>query len=63
MRRANAQLQSDRRAEVAQQFAGADLSRGLFAVLEGMAHHYFAERPTEQALLCTEVMALEGGSR
>jgi len=57
MRRANAQLQSDRRAEIAQQFAGADLSRGLFAVLEGMAHHYFAERPTEQVLLCTEVMA------
>lgn len=45
------------RAEVAQQFANADLSRGLFAVLEGMAHHYFAERPTEQVLLCTEVMA------
>ncbi len=45
------------RAEVAQQFASADLSRGLFAVLEGMAHHYFAERPTEQVLLCTEVMA------
>jgi TetR/AcrR family transcriptional regulator, repressor for uid operon len=45
------------RAEIAQQFASADLSRGLFAVLEGMAHHYFAERPTEQVLLCTEVMA------
>jgi AcrR family transcriptional regulator len=45
------------RAEVGQQFARADLSRGLFAVLEGMAHHYFAERPREQVLLCTEVMA------
>jgi TetR/AcrR family transcriptional regulator, repressor for uid operon len=45
------------RAEVAQQFARADLSHGLFAVLEGMAHHHFAERPREQVLLCTEVMA------
>jgi AcrR family transcriptional regulator len=45
------------RAEVAQEFASADLSRGLFAVLEGLAHHHFAERPTEQVLLCTEVMA------
>ena len=45
------------RAEIAQQFARADLSRGLFAVLEGMAHHFFAERPREQVLLCTEVMA------
>lgn len=45
------------RAEVGQQFARADLSCGLFAVLEGMAHHYFAERPREQVLLCTEVMA------
>jgi TetR/AcrR family transcriptional regulator, repressor for uid operon len=45
------------RAEVAQQFARADLSRGLFAVIEGLAHHHFAERPREQVLLCTEVMA------
>jgi len=45
------------RAEVAQQFASADLSHGLFAVLEGMAHHHFAVRPDEQVLLCTEVMA------
>jgi TetR/AcrR family transcriptional repressor of uid operon len=45
------------RAEVAQQFARADLSRGLFAVLEGLAHHHFAVRPREQVLLCTEVMA------
>ena len=45
------------RAEVAQQFAQADLSQGLFAVLEGMAHHYFAERERERVLLCTEVMA------
>ena len=45
------------RAEIAQQFARADLSRGLFAVLEGMAHHFLAERPREQVLLCTEVMA------
>jgi len=44
------------RAEVAQQFARADLSQGLFAVLEGMAHHYFAQREREQVLLCTEVM-------
>ena len=45
------------RAEIAQQFARADLSRGLFAVLEGLAQHHFAERPREQVLLCTEVMA------
>jgi TetR/AcrR family transcriptional regulator, repressor for uid operon len=45
------------RAEVAQEFARADLSQGLFAVLEGMAHHHFAVRPDEQVLLCTEVMA------
>jgi TetR/AcrR family transcriptional regulator, repressor for uid operon len=45
------------RAEVAQQFASADLSQGFFAVLEGMAHHHFAEKPTEQVMLCTEVMA------
>jgi TetR/AcrR family transcriptional regulator, repressor for uid operon len=45
------------RAEVAQSFASADLSQGLFTVLEGLAHHHFAVRPTEQVLLCTEVMA------
>jgi TetR/AcrR family transcriptional repressor of uid operon len=45
------------RAEVAQQFASADLSYGFFSVLEGMAHHHFAEKPNEQVLLCTEVMA------
>ena len=45
------------RAEVAQQFASADLSRGFFAVLEAMAHHHFAVRPHERVMLCTEVMA------
>src|SRR6476469_8236162 len=45
------------RAEIGQQFARADLSRRLFPVLEGLAHHFFAERPREQVLLCTEVMA------
>jgi TetR/AcrR family transcriptional regulator, repressor for uid operon len=45
------------RAELAQQFAAADLSHGFFAVLEGMAHHHFARKPNEQVLLCTEVMA------
>jgi TetR/AcrR family transcriptional repressor of uid operon len=45
------------RAEVGAQFAGADLSQGVFAVLEGLAHHHFAVRPSEQVLLCTEVMA------
>jgi AcrR family transcriptional regulator len=44
------------RAEVAQEFARADLSQGFFAVLEGMAHHHFAERPDEQVKLCTEIM-------
>jgi TetR/AcrR family transcriptional repressor of uid operon len=45
------------RAEIAQQFASADLSQGLFAVLEGLAYHHFAVRPREEVLLCTEVMA------
>ena len=45
------------RAEIAQQFASADLSQGFFAVLEAMAHHHFTVRPMEQVLLCTEVMA------
>jgi TetR/AcrR family transcriptional regulator, repressor for uid operon len=45
------------RAEVAHQFENADLSHGLFSVLGAMAHHHFANRPTEQVLLCTEVMA------
>src|SRR5215471_710317 len=45
------------RAEVAQAFADADLSHGLFNVLEGMVRHYFAEHPRERVLLCTEVMA------
>src|SRR5262249_31569599 len=45
------------RAEVAQQFASVNLAHGFFAVLEGLAHHHFAERPAEQVLLCTEVMA------
>jgi TetR/AcrR family transcriptional regulator, repressor for uid operon len=45
------------RAEMAQEFASADVSRGFFAVLEGMARHHFAKKPIEQVLLCTEVMA------
>jgi TetR/AcrR family transcriptional repressor of uid operon len=45
------------RAEVAQSFASPDLSQGFFAVLEGMAHHHFAEKPDEQVKLCTEIMA------
>lgn len=45
------------RAEVAQEFASADLSHGFFAVLEGMAHHHFSVRPDEQVKLCTEIMA------
>jgi AcrR family transcriptional regulator len=45
------------RAEVAREFASADLSRGFFAVLQGMAHHHFSERPVEQVKLCTEIMA------
>jgi TetR/AcrR family transcriptional repressor of uid operon len=43
------------RAEVAPEFASADLSRGLFAVIEGMAQHHFAEKPDEQVALCTEI--------
>src|SRR5258705_8633087 len=45
------------RAEVGQSFAQADLSKGLFAVLEGMVQHYFAEHPRERVLLCTEIMS------
>jgi AcrR family transcriptional regulator len=45
------------RAEVAQEFASADLSRGFFAVLEGMARHHFSQRPDEQVKLCTEIMS------
>jgi AcrR family transcriptional regulator len=45
------------RAEVAQEFAAADLSRGFFTILEGMAQHHFAERPDEQVAMCTEVMS------
>src|SRR5262249_41581694 len=45
------------RAEVAQDFARADLSQGFFAVLEGMAHHHFAEKPDEQVKLCTDIMS------
>lgn len=45
------------RAEVAQQFASADLSHGFFAVLEGMARHHFSERSDEQVALCTEIMS------
>ena len=45
------------RAEVAQDFAHADLSQGLFAVLEGLAHYYFSVRSIEQVKLCTEVMS------
>src|SRR5580765_5821880 len=43
------------RAEVAQEFAAVDMSRGLFAVLEDLARHHFAQRPVEDILLCTEV--------
>jgi AcrR family transcriptional regulator len=45
------------RAEVAEDFARADLSKGLFVVLEGMAHFYFSVRSIEQVKLCTEVMS------
>jgi AcrR family transcriptional regulator len=44
------------RAEVARSFAEADLSQGVFKVLEGLAHYHFAQRPIEDVLLCTEVM-------
>jgi TetR/AcrR family transcriptional repressor of uid operon len=45
------------RAEVGQSFARADLSQGLFNVLEGMVRHYLAKWPMDRVLLCTEVMA------
>jgi TetR/AcrR family transcriptional regulator, repressor for uid operon len=45
------------RAEVAQEFASADLSQGFFAVLEGMAQHHFSRRADEQVKLCTEIMS------
>jgi TetR/AcrR family transcriptional regulator, repressor for uid operon len=45
------------RAEVGQHFARADLSHGLFNVLEAMTRHYFTKWPMERVLLCTEVMS------
>jgi TetR/AcrR family transcriptional regulator, repressor for uid operon len=45
------------RAEVARDIAAADMSLGLFAVLEGMAHQYWTVRSIEQVKLCTEVMS------
>src|SRR5437764_12069088 len=42
------------RAEVAQDFARADLSRGLFAGVEAMGHPHFAETSAGQVALCTE---------
>jgi AcrR family transcriptional regulator len=45
------------RADVAQDFANADLSQGLFTVIEGMARHHFTGRSIEQVKLCTEVMS------
>jgi TetR/AcrR family transcriptional repressor of uid operon len=45
------------RAEVAAEFAAADLSQGVFKVIEALAEHHFSQRPDEQVLLCTEVMA------
>jgi len=45
------------RAEVAAEFAAADLSQGVFKVIEALATHHFSQRPDEQVLLCTEVMA------
>jgi AcrR family transcriptional regulator len=44
------------RAEVARSFAEADLSQGVFKVLEDLSHYHFAQRPIEDVLLCTEVM-------
>ena len=32
-------------------------AKGLFVVLEGMAHYYFSVRSIEQVKLCTEVMS------
>ena len=45
------------RAEVAHDIAVADMSLGLFAVLESMAHQYWTVRSIEKVKLCTEVMA------
>jgi TetR/AcrR family transcriptional repressor of uid operon len=45
------------RAEVARDIAQADMSLGLFAVLESMAHQYWTVRSIEQVKLCTEVMS------
>lgn len=44
------------RAEVARSFAEADLSQGVFKVLEDLSHYHFVARPIEDVLLCTEVM-------
>lgn len=45
------------RAELAEDFAKADLSAGVLHVIEDLARRYFAERSDEQVRLCTEVMA------
>jgi TetR/AcrR family transcriptional regulator, repressor for uid operon len=45
------------RAEVARDIAQANMSLGLFTVLEGMAHQYWTVRSIEQVKLCTEVMS------
>lgn len=43
------------RAEVGEHFASIDVSANFFSVLEGMAHHYFAERTDDQIGLCLEI--------
>jgi TetR/AcrR family transcriptional repressor of uid operon len=43
------------RAEVTQEFEGADFSNGFFEMLEGMARHHFADRSDEQVGLCIEI--------
>ena len=45
------------RAELARSFAEVDLSEGVFAAIARLAQYHFAERPVDDVLLCTEVMA------
>ncbi len=45
------------RAEVAEQFASADLSLGFFNVIEGLAQHHFVERSDEEVGICFEITA------
>jgi TetR/AcrR family transcriptional regulator, repressor for uid operon len=45
------------RAEVAENLSQLDLPADFFAVLAGLAQHYFAERTDDQVAMCVEITA------